>query len=509
MMERLDRRSVLRLGGFGMAAAFGGHTAGTALGGPSARAAGLPGPAQAAGPALLLPGDPGFDAERTGFNPVVEHHPRAIALPAGAGAAAAAVRYARRRGWPVAVQATGHGIGVPADGALLVNTRKLTGVHVDPVARTARIGAGVRWGAVVDAIAPHGLAALSGSSVDVGAVGYTLGGGLGLLGRKYGYAADRVRSLDIVTPDGRLRTASPTRNAELFWGVRGAKSNFGVVTAIEIELLPVTHVHGGVLNFPGARAAAVLDAYRRWAGAVTENTSSSLQLLRLPDDPALPPPLRGQFLASIAVGHLGSATEGEELLRPLRALGPLMDTVAERPYAEFAAMFTEGPAPDPVHERSGMLRALDAPTAGLLLKAAGPGVQLPPGVVSMRHLGGALGRHAPVRNAVGLRSAAFTLYLANPAPAKDAGATDRVQEQLLDGLRGALTGGVFPNFLGHADTSPDRVRAAYRAVDYDRLVRLKSACDPRNMFRVNHNIPPARGARPAPPARTPGGPENA
>ncbi|WP_406149000.1 FAD-binding oxidoreductase [Streptomyces sp. NBC_01012] len=490
MPEQLDRRALIRYAGVGLIAAVGGPTALTALGGgavPSARAAAR----EETGPALLRPGDPGFDAECSGFNPIVRHRPKAVALPADAAETAEAVRYARYRGWPIAVQATGHGIGVAADGALLINTRKLTGVHVDPAARTARIEAGLRWGPVVDAIAPYGLAALSGSSVDVGAVGYTLGGGLGLLGRRYGYAADRVRSLRIVTPDGRIRTASPTRNRELFWGARGAKSNFGVVTSADIELFPVARVHGGVLNFPGAKAAAVLDAYRAWTGSLTEATTSSFQFLRLPDDPALPPPLRGQFIVSIALGHLGSAADGDELVRPLRALGPFMDTVGERPYAEFAAMFTEGPTSLPIHERTGLVRTLDASTADLLLDMAGPGATLPTGVVSIRHLGGALGRPAPVPNAIGLRDAAFTLYLANPADPEAADATRRTQQRLMNGLRPALTGGAFPNFLGHADDTTAKVRAAYSAADYARLRRLKRACDPSNLFRVNHNIPPA------------------
>ncbi|MER5478856.1 FAD-binding oxidoreductase [Streptomyces sp. NPDC002734] len=486
MSQQFARRSVIRLAGAGVIAAVGAQSASVALGGGLVQTA-----AAAGSPALLLPGDPGFDAERSGFNPIVEHHPRAISVPTGPADVAAAVGYARDRDWPIAVQTTGHGISVAADGALLVNTRLMDGVQIDRQTRTARIGAGVRWGAVVAAAAPYGLAPLSGSSTDVGVVGYVLGGGLGLLGRTFGYAADRVRSLQIVTADGRIRTASPTCNPELFWGARGGKSNFGVVTGIEIELMPVARVYGGALNFAGAQAADVLEAYRQWSAGLSEQTTTSLQLLRLPDDPVLPPPLRGQFIVSVVVGHLGDSVEGDALLRPLRALAPFLDTVQDLPFADFAAMFTEGTSsPQPLHERTGLIRTLDARTTDLLVALAGPDATLPAGVVSLRQLGGALGRPAAVRNAVGLRDADFALYLAHSAPAEESAAIDAVQQGLMDGLRPALTGGAFPNFLGHSDTAPERVRAAYRPADYRRLVALKRLCDPGNLFRINHNIPP-------------------
>ncbi len=199
---------------------------------------------------------------------------------AGTADVLAAIRFAAAHDLPVAVQATGHGAAGPADDALLVNTRRMTGVWLDPAARTARIQAGVRREQVIHEAAPFGLAPLNGSSPLVGAVGYTLGGGLGPLGRAYGYAADHVRSIDLVPADGRLRHVTPTQHDDLFWGLRGGKGNFGVVTALEVELVPVARLYGGGLYFPGELAAAALVLRLRelgWVvGQVTTATTPAL-----------------------------------------------------------------------------------------------------------------------------------------------------------------------------------------------------------------------------------------
>jgi len=188
---------------------------------------------------VLLPGEQGYDAEWAGWNQIIEHHPKMIVVATGPEDVAAAVRYAASADLPVAVQATGHGPSVPTDGAVLINTRRMTELEVDPVAGTARIGAGVKGGTVLREAAPHGLAPLVGSTPDIGIVGYLTSGGLPMLGRRYGFAADHVRALELATADGRLRRATAEEHPELFWAVRGGKGNFGVVTAVETDLMPV------------------------------------------------------------------------------------------------------------------------------------------------------------------------------------------------------------------------------------------------------------------------------
>ncbi|MYW31541.1 FAD-binding protein, partial [Streptomyces sp. SID2119] len=202
-----------------------------------------------------------------------------------------------------------------------IATRALDSVTVDPVRRTARIGAGASWGRVIEAAAPHGLAPLNGSSPSVGAVSYTLGGGLGILARKFGYAADHVRSLDVVTADGTARRVTPEREPELFWGLRGGGHRLGMVTGLEIALVAVERLYGGSIVFDGAWAGEVVRGYLEWTRTVPDTLTSSLAALVHPDLPQLPEELRGRYVISVRVAFTGDAAEGERLVAPLRAIG--------------------------------------------------------------------------------------------------------------------------------------------------------------------------------------------
>ncbi|MFI6393663.1 FAD-binding oxidoreductase [Nonomuraea sp. NPDC050540] len=441
---------------------------------------------------VLFPRDPGFAAEHTGYNSVVRHSPRAVVVPADAGDVRAAVRLAGVLGLPVAVQATGHGISAAADGGILINTRRLSSVRINPARRTAKVAAGTRMRTLVEAAAAHGLATINGSSLDVGAVGYTLGGGLGPFGRKYGYAADHVRAIDLVTPDGRPLRLSPGRHADLFWAVRGGKSNFGVVTAMEIDLVKVATLYGGALFFFGEAARRVVRAYPAWAARLPEEMTTTLAFMRLPKAPTVPPPLQDRVAVRLTVAHLGRDQEARRLLAPMLAAGPELNTMGTLPYEKIGTISNDPPvAPLPVFERTGLLGKLDAAAVERLLALAGPDVKLPFGVIELRQLGGALARPAAVPNAVGHRDAAALLFVANPAPADQAGAVRKLQQQLMDGFKPHLTGGMAANFMSGADLAPEQVRAAYTPADYKRLTRLKRKHDPRNLFRVNHNIRPA------------------
>src|SRR5262245_60819713 len=202
-------------------------------------------------------GDKGYEAEVGGFQTAVRHAPVVVVAASSVEDVVEAVRLARARDVRLAVQATGHGARAPADG-VLVTTRRMSGVRIDPVARTAWVEAGARWSAVIEQAATHGLAPLAGSSPGVGAVGYTMGGGFGLLGRTFGYAADHVRALDVVTADGVARHVTATSEPDLFWALRGGGEPLAVVTSMEIALVPVPVVHGGGLHFDAAHGPAVL-----------------------------------------------------------------------------------------------------------------------------------------------------------------------------------------------------------------------------------------------------------
>src|SRR4051812_10241565 len=214
--------------------------------------------------AVLEPRDLGYDAQVAAWNLSTAHRPRVVVAATNADDVAAAVRFALRHGLSVAVQATGHGASFPVETGLLINTRRMTNVCVDVQRGTARIGAGAKWAKVVEATVPYGLAPLLGSTTDVGAVGYTLGGGMGPLGRRYGFSADRVRSIEVVTGDGRLRTVTADDDSGLFWGLRGGKGNLGIVTSMEIELILQPRLYGGAIFYDGADATTVLHAWREW-----------------------------------------------------------------------------------------------------------------------------------------------------------------------------------------------------------------------------------------------------
>ncbi|MEU4196983.1 FAD-binding oxidoreductase [Kribbella sp. NPDC026611] len=295
---------------------------------------------------VLYPGSPEYVAECATFNLMVRHHPAVVVGATGVADVMAAVRHAAAHDLPVAVQATGHGVSLPADGALLISTRRMTGAQVDPQTRLARVEAGVRWEQVIHEAAVFGLAPLNGSSPLVGVVGYTLGGGMGPLGRKYGYAADHVRGIEVVTADGRLHEVSDLREPDLFRALLGGKGNFGVVTAVEFELAPVSRLYGGALYLAGEHAPEVLRTWWRWADEVDDETTSSIALLRLPAVPDVPEPPRGRLTAHVRIAHLGSAEQGERLVAPLRGVAPaLIDSVGEMPYSAVARIHEDTTVP--------------------------------------------------------------------------------------------------------------------------------------------------------------------
>jgi len=223
---------------------------------------------------LVFPTDAGWDDARRAWNLAVDQRPAVVALPRTVDDVVDAVDYARTLGLKIAVQGTGHGApGTSLDGTMLVNTSRMTGVEVDPKGRTARVAAGTIWADVVDAAVPHGLTALHGSAHDVGVVGYSLGGGIGWLARKYGLSSSSVLSAEVVTADGEVVRADPETNAELFWALRGGGGSFGIVTEVEIALFPVTEAYAGWLVWPMERAAEVLGDWAAWTKDAPEEAT--------------------------------------------------------------------------------------------------------------------------------------------------------------------------------------------------------------------------------------------
>ena len=437
-----------------------------------------------AGP-VLRPGDPGWAEEIAGFNLAWSPTPAVVVGATSTSDIAIAVRYAADNGMRVAVQATGHGLMADLDGSVLVTTRRMTDVVIDPVARTARVQAGVRWRAVIDAAAPYGLAPLNGSSSQVGVVGYTTGGGLGPMARRYGFAADHVTRFTIVTADGIVRDvhadSTDPDDIDLFWAVRGGKGGFGIVTEMTFELVEVAGFHGGAIFFAGEDAATLLHTWREWAPTLPEDTTTSVALLRLPPDPNLPEPLRGRFVVSLRFTHLG--VDGPALLAPMRAAAtPLMDLVADMPYPAVDAVHMDPTAPMPSWDRGTALGALPAEAVDALLAVAGPAVVSPLAMVEVRLLGGALARAPRVPNAVAGRDAAFSVFTVGVVAAVPVEVVAAAGAEVVDAVRPWARGGLI-NFLGQA--GPDRVGQLWGAADRARLLAIRERVDPAGLFTTN------------------------
>lgn len=289
----------------------------------------------------------------------------------------AAVRHAAGHDLPLAVQSTGHGRGTALGGGLLITTDRMRGVTVDPAARTARIEAGARWAGVVTAAAPHGLAPLSGSSPDVGVVGYLLGGGFGLLARRYGYAIDAVQAVDAVRLHGvAVRLTAPLPSLD---GL--------VVTSVETALLPLTEVWGGSLAFPATPEA--LTGWADWTADLPDAVSSSIALVPFPDLPAVPGPLRGRHVALVRVA---ATTDASALVAPLHALGPVLAERLEMlAFAQSHAIYSDPTDPHAYAGDARLLRWIELDALRAVPELTGPASPAP-SVVELRHLGGALSR---------------------------------------------------------------------------------------------------------------------
>ncbi|MEV0620576.1 FAD-binding oxidoreductase [Nonomuraea sp. NPDC050404] len=437
--------------------------------------------------AVLVPGDEEYDGHRTGFQLLDPHRPSVIVAARSETDVRAAVEFAAGSRSPVAVQASGHGLASPTEG-VLINTRHMSAVRVDPRSRVAWVEAGATWRHVVEAAAPHGLAPLSGSFPGVGAISYTLGGGVGLLARRYGFAADHVRRIDLITLDARQHQVTEEADPDLFWALRGGGGNFGVVTGMEIDLFPVARIYGGNLAFDVQQVPEVLDAWRRWSTGVPEEMTSAVTMLTYPDLPMLPEPLRGRHVAQLAISYAGSREEGDRLVAPLRSIGPVMnDTLRELPYAESGSVFAEPDQPHTYRSRNLLVNDLDPQALADLTKAAGPSAPVMT-VAGVRHLGGALAREPRIANAVGHRDAAYAVSVLSPVQEGERELVAETHRDALAPFAGAALGCSLNFAFG--PLGEDEIRSAFAPADYDRLREIKRRHDPDGLLHANHPIPP-------------------
>jgi len=440
---------------------------------------------------ILRPGDPGWDDARQAWNLAADQQPAAAAFPSSAADVAAAVSFARQVGLRVATQGTGHNAEPlrSLTGTLLIETSKMRQVAIDPAAMTARAAAGASWGDVTTAAAQHGLAALAAPWPGVGVIGYTLGGGMSWFGRSYGLSANNVSAVELVTADGRLRRADVGSESGLFWALRGGGGSFGVVTAIELWLFPVTEVHAGQLWWLMHSAPSVLPAWRELTqSGLPDEFTTSVRLMRFPVLPGVPEAVRGRWFVIVDVVHNGPAPQADQVLRPLRALAPVRDTVCTRPAQALGRLREDYERPVPGVGDGLMLASLPPEAIDRILLAAGPDTLSLLTAVELRLAGGELRRARPGNGALAAVDGQYLLSAAGRTATRAAAVSAaRGVEAVISALRPWSARQMYLNIAG-----PSRDPASFwPARAYARLRRIKAAVDPDNLIRSNHPIPPA------------------
>jgi FAD/FMN-containing dehydrogenase len=425
---------------------------------------------------VVLQGDAGYDDARRGWNLAADLRPAMVARPACAEDVRAIVAFAAGSGLRVLVQGTGHNATPMGDvsDVVLVRTGAMRGVEIDPVARTARVEAGAVWSDVTAPASEHGLAALAGSAPDVGVVGYVVGGGLGWLGRRYGLACERVLSFDVVTADGRLVRADRENEADLFWALRGGGGSYAAIVALEMELIAVPAVTGGMMLFDWERAREVLHAWRAWTQTAPETATTSFRLMQIPDMPSVPEFVRGRGVVIIDGAVLGGASEAAEVLAPLRALGPEIDTFADVPPVALSYIHMDPEDPMPAVSEHAILDALPAHAADLVVDRFGKGSGSPLLMVEFRHAGGALAR--PGTGALSHLAGEYLMFASGVAVNEAVvAATEMAFSSLRETLAPWSSSRVYGNFCEqrhvgeelYGDTTASRLRAVRATYDPD------------------------------------------
>ena len=445
---------------------------------------------------LFLPEDAGYDDARQIFNVMHDRRPAAIARCASTADVAACVDFARGNGVLVAVRGGGHSVvgNSTCEGGLVIDLRGLNGVEVDAQACTARAGGGANWGEFDAATQAHGLHTPGGRVTTTGIGGFTTGGGYGWSSSKYGLACDNLISAEVVLADGSVVRASEAENSELFWGIRGGSGNFGVVTEFEFRLHPLGPiVVAGLALWPLDRASEVLHGWRDVVDDAPDELSTGCVVITAPPEEFVPEHLRGQTAVGMAVLYVGDPEEGARAVQPLKDLGPAVDLIQPMPYVAFQAML-DGSAP-PGMRSYWRGEYMDALTDGAIETYAqrAPDVAragVPFSQMLFFRIGQGVKAMPDEQTAFAHRDAEYMFHpISVWADAADDERVIAANRAFCDAMRPYTTGAPYLNFTGE-----DRVREAFGADKYARLVALKDRYDPDNLFRLNQNIRPSTQA---------------
>ena len=432
------------------------------------------------------PEDPGYDAARIPWN-VVDQRPAAVVEPESEADVAFAIAFAREEGLRINVQGTGHNAAPLGDmsDTMLIQTGRMRGVEIDAGGRRARVQAGAWWEDVVPQASELGLAALHGSSPNVGITGYSLGGGIGYYARRLGLQTNSVTAIELVTADGDLVRADAEHEADLFWALRGGGGNFGVVTALEFKLYPVESVYAGMMFWPWERGDEVLGRWAEWTREVPDEVTSMGRLLQIPDMPEAPDFLRGKQIAIINAAYLGDEDEGRRIFAPLRELGPEMDLFGTMPPVGLSGLHGDPEDGMPVESDTTILDELPREAISRMVEAAGPGSGSALLMAELRHLGGAAGRSGEGHGALDRLDGEYVMFTGGLALDDAMRAKVRTDARR---LKAALApygrGGHYLNFAEYkVDT-----RTAYTDEAYAKLQRVRREVDREGIFRANHEI---------------------
>jgi FAD/FMN-containing dehydrogenase len=444
--------------------------------------------------ALIQPGDPDYDGARRVRNGLIDRSPAIVARCRGVADVVAAVNFAREQGLDLSVRGGGHNVAGLAtnDGGIVIDLSEMRAVLVDPARKTAYAQGGATWGDIDRETQMFGLAAPGGVVSTTGIGGLTLQGGLGWLRRKHGASVDSVTSVEIVTADGQVRTASLDENPDLFWAVRGAGNNFGVVTRFEFELHSVgPMVYGAAPFFAIGDASKVLDAFRTFVKSTPDEVTAMLLYYWIPPGPPFPEELWGQPAIVLPTIYSGDLEEGERLLQPVRQFAePIFDLSGQFPYTVLQSMFDEAfPEGWLYYWKSTYLNDLSAELLQTFMDL-GASRPTPMTGLGLWQMGGAFARVPENAMAFANRSAPFLATV--EATWQDPADSERCiawAREAWAALRRFGPGSLYPNFAGFGEEKNELTRAAFGG-NYDRLVELKTKYDPGNLFHINLNIPP-------------------
>ena len=444
---------------------------------------------------LIQPSDADYDEARQVWNGYIDKHPALIAQCTGTADVIDAVTFARKHDIEVSVRGGGHNVAGSAlcDDGMVIDLSGMRGIHVDASQKLARVQGGATWGDLDRETQVFGLAAPGGVVSTTGVAGLTLGGGLGWLRKKYGLSCDNLNSVEIVTADGKLLTASHNENKDLFWALQGGGGNFGIVTSFEFQLHEVgPTVMMCAVMYPIEIADKVLSAWKDFMVTSPDEISSQALFWALPDSDDFPKEARGKHVIAISAMYAGDSNEGEKKLQELREIDtPVIDLSGQIPYTVAQTMFDPF---FPENERyyyfkSQDLASLNKETMHALIEEAKnrPVASI---LVALWHYGGKMNRIGSKDTAFGSRDTSFLFSV--DAIWDDPSDSEEVigwARNFLDKMERFAGDGMYVNFSGFGEEGEDLVRAAY-GENYERLAKIKAKYDPDNFFHINQNIKP-------------------